>query len=189
MVLEKFHIKCSFERRNAESLSAQESQLQQIADAVSHPIDFELAYMHASCYQDIFGGTLKGSGRQKRFIKITNAKTKSYIYRIYKGVPSGVLSKDTLYLDSDGFHILTDADESNLDEQDSVELSIKKTNWFAYYWHTSNTMVRVTFKIGLASILLGLASLVISIFSFGTVVNLLIGCAALLGLVILAFKK
>lgn len=160
-----FKIKCSFERNNTEGLSEQDKKLQKIADAVSHPIDFELAYMHGSSYKEIFGTTLKGSDRRKRFIKITNTKTKKSVYRIFKGVPSVVKSEDTIYLDSDGYHVLTDTAESTEPVQNSVELSIKKTNWLAYYWNTSNTMVRITFKIGAVSLALGIISLILSVVS------------------------
>ena len=115
------------------------------------------AYMSPSAYKEIFGTTLAGTNRENRFIKISH--NNNSIYRIFRGVPSGVLSKDIIYMDSDGKSILN----NNADKNDKIELEIIPVSWFSFYWHTSNIMARISFKTGFYSIILGLISLGLSV--------------------------
>ena len=100
---------------------------------------------------------MDGTNREDRFIQISHNNTS--IYRIFRGVPSGVLSKDIIYIDSDGKSILN----NNADKNDKIELEITPVSWFSFYWHTSNIMARISFKTGFYSIILGLISIVLSV--------------------------
>ena len=113
------------------------------------------AYMSPGAYKEIFGKNLTGTNRENRFIKISH--NNNSIYRIFRGVPHNVLSKDIIYIDSDGKNIL------NEDGLDKVELEITPVSWFSFYWHTSNIMARISFKTGVYSIILGLISIGLSV--------------------------
>lgn len=116
------------------------------------------AYMSHDAHKKIFGEKLDGTNRENRFIKISH--NNNSIYRILRGVPNNVLSKDIIYMDSDGKNILNnDSDDKN----DKIELEITRASWFSFYWHTSNIMARISFKIGVYSIILGLISLGLSV--------------------------
>ena len=118
------------------------------------------AYMSPGTYKEIFGKTLAGTNREDRFIKISH--NNNSIYRIFRGVPNNVLSKDIIYIDSDGKNILNNYNGSD-DNNDKIELEIIPVSWFSFYWHTSNIMARISFKIGFYSIILGLISLGLSV--------------------------
>ena len=118
------------------------------------------AYMSPSAYKEIFGKTLAGTNRENRFIKISH--NNNSIYRIFRGVPNNVLSKDIIYIDSDGKNILNNYNGSD-DNNDKIELEIIPVSWFSFYWHTSNIMARISFKTGVYSIILGLISLGLSV--------------------------
>ena len=115
------------------------------------------AYMYPGAYKEIFKKELKGSNREDRYIKISH--NNNSIYRIFRGVPNNVLSKDIIYIDSDGKNILNNGD----DKDDKIELEITPVSWFSFYWHTSNIMARISFKTGVYSIILGLISLGLSV--------------------------
>ena len=118
------------------------------------------AYMSPSAYKEIFGTTLAGTNRENRFIKISH--NNNSIYRILRGVPHNILSKDIIYMDSDGKNILNNYNNSD-DKNDKIELEITPVSWFSFYWHTSNIMARISFKTGVYSIILGLISLGLSV--------------------------
>ena len=122
------------------------------------------AYMSHDAYEKIFGKKLDGTNRENRFIKISH--NNNSIYRIFRGVPNGVLSKDIIYIDSDGKSILNNNNKKNNDsddKNDKIELEITRVSWFLFYWHTSNIMARISFKTGFYSIILGLISIVLSV--------------------------
>ena len=118
------------------------------------------AYMSPSAYKEIFGKTLAGTNRENRFIKISH--NNNSIYRILRGVPHNILSKDIIYIDSDGKNILNNYNNSD-DKNDKIELEIIPVSWFSFYWHTSNIMARISFKTGVYSIILGLISIGLSV--------------------------
>ncbi|MGI5055046.1 hypothetical protein [Treponema socranskii] len=118
------------------------------------------AYMSPSAYKEIFGTTLAGTNRENRFIKISH--NNNSIYRILRGVPHNILSKDIIYMDSDGKNILNNYNNSD-DKNDKIELEITPASWFSFYWHTSNIMTRISFKTGVYSIILGLISIGLSV--------------------------
>ena len=118
------------------------------------------AYMSPSAYKEIFGKTLAGTNRENRFIKISH--NNNSIYRILRGVPHNILSKDVIYMDSDGKNILNNYNGSD-NNNDKIELEIIPVSWFSFYWHTSNIMARISFKTGVYSIILGLISLGLSV--------------------------
>ena len=118
------------------------------------------AYMSPRAYEKIFGKKLDGTNREDRFIKISH--NNNSIYRIFRGVPNNVLSKDIIYIDSDGKSILNNNSDSD-DKNDKIELEITHVSWFLFYWHTSNIMARISFKTGFYSIILGLISLGLSV--------------------------
>lgn len=120
------------------------------------PLGCENIYITGTLYEKLFGRPLKGTDRRKRFLKITSSQTGLSVYRLFHGVPSGVLSKDTLYIDSEGRAVLQQSD-------DEVVLSIKKCSPFSFYWNTSNSATRISFKIGFPSLLVGIASLILTI--------------------------
>lgn len=85
------------------------------------------AYMSPSAYKEIFGKTLAGTNRENRFIKISH--NNNSIYRILRGVPHNILSKDIIYMDSDGKNILNNYNNSD-DKNDKIELEITPVSWF-----------------------------------------------------------
>ena len=120
------------------------------------PIGCENVYMTGTLCQALFGRTLKGTDRRKRFIKITSKQTGRSVYRLFRGAPTGVLSEKTLYIDSDGKSVLQESG-------DECELIIQKCSGFSFYWNTSNSATRISFRLGFPSLLLGIASIILSI--------------------------
>ncbi|MBO4547265.1 MAG: hypothetical protein J5700_06775 [Treponema sp.] len=111
--------------------------------------------MYSLTYEDIFGTALKNTDRRKRFVKISSDQSRFSIWRTWRGTN---ISKNEIVLDCDGKAVL---DGNNNDAV--TTLKIKKTNWFDYYWHTDNTAARVSFKVGIVSMLVGTALGVVSL--------------------------
>ncbi len=120
------------------------------------PIGCENVYMTGTLYKDLFGRPLKGTDRRKRFLRITSKQTGFSVYRLFCGAPTGVLNEGTLYIDSDGKSILQESG-------DDCELVIQKCSPFSFYWNTSNSATRITFKIGLPALVIGIVSLALTI--------------------------
>ena len=57
-----------------------------------------------------------------------------------------------MYLDGDGKRLL----QKDAESDSPVELEIRKSNAFAFYWHTRNTYDRISFRLTFVSLVLGL---------------------------------
>lgn len=120
------------------------------------PIGCENVYLTGTLYQDLFGRTLKGTDRRNRFLKITSKQTGRSVYRLFRGAPSGVLNEGILYIDSDGKGVLQESG-------DECELSIRKCTPPGFYWNTSNSATRTSFRLGLPSLVLAIVSLALTL--------------------------
>lgn len=127
--------------------------------------DCEAVYAHGSLYKEVFGRTLKGTDRKRRFVKITAVPTKRAVWRTLYGVPKNVKSTGILYLNSDAKNILEEGNEES-------RVRITPSSWFSYYWHTANSATRIAFRVGIVSggigvvsLLVGIASLILAIIS------------------------
>ena len=123
----------------------------------------ENVYGHSSCYQKIFGTKLKYTNREKRYIKISSVGGKISIYRILRGVPSGISSKSSiLYINGDGKNILEEQCKSKTDDS-SVVLIIKPVSSLRYFWCSSNVYNRISFQVALCSLILSTLSIIFSL--------------------------
>jgi hypothetical protein len=114
-------------------------------------------------YEKIFGIKYKNTIKypwKRRVVKIYSEGSNYKIYRILRGCSSFMYSKDILYIDKDAKFLLLNESRSN------VNLIIK-TSWkFPYYWNHFDHNVRCSYKLGLLSVIIGLISLVIGIISY-----------------------
>ena len=157
----QYRIKSHFLYANAPAPSSAKPQTTEekldalLAKETAHRVQPEKVYAHSSLYQQVFGKgkTLKGTNREKRYVKITSGETGQTIWRVFRGVPMGVASDGILYMDADSKYTLKG------DETENVELEIKKSNVCAYYWHSPIVAERISFKLGLLSLILGIISL------------------------------
>lgn len=119
-------------------------------------------------YKKIFKNPLKKHGRmpwKRRVIRIFSEKTKSSVYRIWRGVPAYMLSKDQLFLDREAKNILKCSGDGK-EADDKVLLVLSPSTKHSFYWQHFSPEIRTAYKLGLISLLLGAISLFISIISW-----------------------
>ena len=115
--------------------------------------------MISNCYKDVFEKRKKNtddSNKRLSIVKIT-ANGKS-IHRSYKCVSAKDFSGDYVALSPNSIMLLNDKDGIEPEEAELCEGS-----WFPFYWYHPDKAVRLSFKLGLISLLMGFISIVISI--------------------------
>ena len=115
--------------------------------------------MISNCYKDVFEKRKKNTDDSKKrlsIVKIT-ANGKS-IHRSYKCVSAAGFISDYVALSPNSIMLLNDKDGKEPKEAELCEGS-----WFPFYWYHPDKAVRLSFKLGLTSLLMGFISIVISI--------------------------
>lgn len=115
--------------------------------------------MISNCYKDVFEKRKKNtndSNKRLSIVKIT-ANGKS-IHRSYKCVSAAGFISDYVALSPNSIMLLNDKDGNEPKEAELCEGS-----WFPFYWYHPDKAVRLSFKLGLISLLMGFMSIVISI--------------------------
>ncbi len=160
--MSKFYIKTKFEYTNPEKPKELNSIEFKILDRIYKAVNSESrhsdVFTSTNLYKEICGKHIKESGVDSRYIKITSKETGKKVYRRWYGITTdylgyGVKTKDILYLDNDAKTIL----QKNRNSEDMVELVLSKSNAFEFYWHSRNTLDRISFRINLISFILGLS--------------------------------
>jgi len=141
-----------------------ESEMSPHKDANPEKIE-DLRYVYTSndIHQKVFGTRakdIKNLPWNRRIIKITSKETKLSIYRIWKGVPAYVESKDILYIDDTAKYSLIKNKQNN-----EVEITLSKGSWFQFYRYHFDNATRISFKLGFLSIVLGIVSFLLGILS------------------------
>lgn len=98
--------------------------------------------------------------KKKKVIKITSLDTKKSIYRFWNGAPFGAKTKDTLFLDKYAKYDLLVEKNKN-----TVNIVFSKGSKLKFYLNHYDHMVRVSFKLGLWSVIIGIVSFIIGIIS------------------------
>ena len=115
--------------------------------------------LQSSVFEEVFGMTKKLSSdfdKQLPIVKISeNGKA---IYRLYRSVGVNGFSKEFVGLTANSICLLCDINGENPKE---VELSPGR--YFPFYWHHPDKAIRISFKLGLLSVALGILSLVTSV--------------------------
>lgn len=126
--------------------------------------DFWNVYTSNGIFKEIFGKAekdFKDYKEKKKIVKITSKETNHSIYRIWNGAPLGARTKETIFIDKYAkYDLLKDKNTEN------ATLELSKGSKLAFYLNHYDHMVRVSFKLGLWSVILGAISFVISIISF-----------------------
>ena len=115
--------------------------------------------MISNCYKDVFEKRKKNtndSNKRLSIVKIT-ANGKS-IHRSYKCVSAAGFISDYVALSPNSIMLLNDKNGIEPKEAELCEGS-----WFPFYWYHPDKAVRLSFKLGLISLLMGFMSIVISI--------------------------
>lgn len=115
------------------------------------------AYTSNHIHKEVFGGKAKDVLKypwKKKIIKITSKATGLSVYRIWRGVPAYVESKDTLFVDDSAkFALIKSKDDT------TVDLILSKGSRIGFYWNHFENATRISFKLGLTSVVLGVISL------------------------------
>lgn len=120
-------------------------------------------YTSNHIFKEIFGKTennFKTYARKRKVIKITSLDTKHSIYRFWNGAPLGSITKNTLFLDKNAkYDLLADKNKN------TVNIIFSKGSKVKFYLNHYDHMVRVSFKLGLWSVIIGIVSFIIGIIS------------------------
>lgn len=117
------------------------------------------AFMSSDLHEKIFGKKAKYLTNypwKKKIVKITSGETGLSVYRIWRGAPLYVESKDTLFVDDSAKYALIKTKEAN-----RVNLVLSKGNRLKFYWNHFDNATRISFKLGLTSVGLGVVSLIL----------------------------
>jgi hypothetical protein len=122
-----------------------------------------IAYTSNHIHEEVFGKKAMDVPKypwKKKILKITSKATGLSVYRIWSGVPAYVKSKDTLYIDNSAkFALIKSKDDA------TVELILSKGSHFSFYWNHFENATRISFKLGLTSVGLGIISLILGVFA------------------------
>ncbi len=120
-------------------------------------------YMSSAMYERIFQKKLKTSKRipwKRRVVKIYSPESKLAIYRIWKGARVFAKSKDIVYVDRDACFMLSDTPDDS-----KVALVLSPSFKVFFYWYHQDPVIRVSFKLGFVSVLIGAVALGIALFT------------------------
>lgn len=115
-------------------------------------------FMQSNAFEKIFNKKLKGTNRERRFIKIKSLETGKTVYRVLRAKTGSFELKDIVYADSETRDILTDKSHN-----ESIELEITKSNRLMNYLHNYDLFDRMNFRIAAISFCLGIISLILGI--------------------------
>jgi hypothetical protein len=123
----------------------------------------ESVYLHSSNYSKIFGSTLGTNLQMRGVVKIVyidkNKRRKS-IYRLFASKGIKDLRDQTIGLSHLSCQYLGIGDE------EPANLILKKGSKLLFYWYHPLHEVRIAYKLGALSLLLGLISILISMVPF-----------------------
>lgn len=97
---------------------------------------------------------------QKRLSIVKISANGIVIYRAYRGVSATDFLKDYVALTPNSIMLLNDKAGN-----EPKEVEVSKGCIFPFYWYHPDKAVRISFKLGLVSLLMGVISIVISIIS------------------------
>ena len=117
--------------------------------------------LHSSCYKDIFGKTKTNSSDNSKRTSIVKIKTsEKTIYREFKGFTLTGFDANMVALSPNSLYLL------NLSNSiESSELKLTPGCILPFYWFHPDKSIRLSFKMGLLSIILGVISLVLGVLS------------------------
>lgn len=127
----------------------------------------EYVVLHSSMYEAIFGEKKAKAKRSKKLLSVVRicceGKT---IHRVYRSLPAKDFGKDFVALTPNSIYELC----QNSSEAPK-KVSVSKGCWWMYYWHNPVAAVRMSFRVGIASILFTLVTFIITL-----AVSLLTSC-------------
>lgn len=108
-------------------------------------------------YRVIFGQTKKRSNQQRQRLSVVKIKCgKRKIYRSFQARSITSLNKDSIGLSPNA------CQELGI-EPNGEKVSVRKGCSWGYFWNHPNSATRVSFRIGLPSLFVGLISLIIAL--------------------------
>ena len=126
-------------------------------------VDTWNVYTSNHIFKEIFGkneNNFKTYAKKRKVIKITSLDTRQSVYRFWNGAPLGAKTKDTLFLDKNAKYDLLADKNKNI-----ANIILSKGTKLKFYLKHYDHMVRVSFKLGLWSVIIGIVSFVIGIIS------------------------
>ncbi|MBR4838642.1 MAG: hypothetical protein IK004_09510 [Bacteroidales bacterium] len=120
------------------------------------------AVFQSSTYSEIFGFTRKRSkiGKKRLSIVKISANGES-IHRAFKSEAVNGIKKDMVGLSPSSIRLLSDRDGKN-----PTVVEVEIGGMFPFYWEHPDKAIRISFKLGLLSLLLGVLSFAISIITW-----------------------
>lgn len=115
-------------------------------------------YLTSHLYEEIFGKSKKSSSNCQKQLSIVKISANGQsIHRAYKSTSAANFTKNYAALTTKSISFLTD---SNGHETQVVTLS--KGSCFLFYWSHPDIAIRLSFKLGLLSVILGLLSILLT---------------------------
>jgi len=113
--------------------------------------------LHSSVYKSIFNGTYKSSGsnpRRRGVVKVSNGKQNVYLR--FWGASQFGIGKDNFSVHPYVFNYLNSSESV-------CEFSFSKGSVLKYYWFNPIDAIRISFRLGSLSVILGGISIVLGI--------------------------
>ena len=119
-------------------------------------------YLTSQLYKAIFGKSKKSSSNSQKRLSIVKISANGHsIHRAYKSTSAANFTNDYAAMTTKSIEFLTD---SNGSEPQVVKLS--KGSYFLFYWSHPDIAIRLSFKLGLLSVILGLLSIILTCLHF-----------------------
>ena len=120
------------------------------------------AVFQSSAYGDVFGNRRNRSTKSKKRLSVVKiTANRKPIYRAFRAIPIKDNNKSIVGLSPNSLRMINDKNGVN-----PTEVMVEKGSPFFYYWSHPDKAIRISFKLGLISLLLGAISIIISIVSW-----------------------
>ncbi len=124
-------------------------------------INEDTAYFHSSMYKEIMGELRRSSCIRDKRLAIVKISAGGYsIYRKFSSISKSGFNGDSVALTYSSIRMLTDKSVSALL---GGKVTVSKSNRHLFFWNHPFHATRVSYRLGLVSIVLGLLSIGISL--------------------------
>lgn len=128
----------------------------------SFDIDSECcAYFQANAYKDIFKKKKQDAPQNEQRLSVVKiCRCDRKIYRKYVAKSPTGLKKDDIVIS------LNASQQLGIKKEDTDKyVCVMKSYWLPFYWYHSNSATRISFRVGLVSMFIGLLGVVLSVVS------------------------
>jgi hypothetical protein len=117
--------------------------------------------LNSSAYQEVFRKTRNRSNKMKKRLAVVKITANgAAIHRSFRAESAEGFTKNYVGLTPSSLRLLNDKDG-----KEPEQVTVMKGCYFLFYWSHPDKAIRISFKLGLLGVLLGLSSFMVSVIS------------------------